>query len=65
MSRSAVKAKRQWIMTLLILFEAVVIGLRGLHVISTTWTVALFFVVIIPFATLKKFADCRSADIPD
>jgi hypothetical protein len=46
-------------MTILILLEGLVLSLRGLHVISTGWTVAAFFVVIIPFATLKAFADFR------
>jgi len=46
-------------MTVLILLEGLVLSLRGLHVISTGWTVAALFVVIIPFATLKAFADFR------
>jgi hypothetical protein len=65
MSESASKRKRQRIMTLLVLSEAAVLCLHALHIISTTWTVALFFLVIIPFATLKAFADYRSADISD
>jgi FtsH-binding integral membrane protein len=49
----------QWPVTILILLEGLVLSLLGLHVISTGWAVAAFFVVIIPFATLKAFADFR------
>ena len=51
--------RAQWSLTLSIILEGVVLSLRGLHVISAGWTVAAFFVVIIPFATLKAFADYR------
>jgi hypothetical protein len=46
-------------MTILLLIEGLVLVLHAYHVISTAWTVAAFFVVIIPFATLKAFADFR------
>ena len=51
--------KTQWPMTILLLFEGVVLGLWGLHIISKGWTRLAFFVVIIPFATLKAFTDFR------
>ena len=60
MNEPANKGKRQRVMTLLILLEGVVLALYGFHVISKTWTVALFFFLIIPVATLKAFADYRS-----
>ena len=49
----------QWPLTILILLEGLVLSLRGLHIISMGWAVTAFFVVIIPFATLKAFADFR------
>jgi hypothetical protein len=45
--------------TILLIFAGLVLSLRGLHVISADWTVAAFFLVIIPFAILKAFADFR------
>jgi hypothetical protein len=53
--------KAQLPLTMLILFESGVIALRSLHIISTGWTLILFFVVIIPFATLKAFAEFRQS----
>ena len=53
------KARTQWPLTLLVLLEGLVLGLHALHALSAGWTVAAFFVVIIPFATLKAFADFR------
>ena len=49
----------QWPLTILILSEGLVISLRSLHVIPTSWAVGAFFVVIVPFATLKVFTDSR------
>jgi len=49
-------------LTILILLEGVVLSLRGFHVISTGWALAALFVVIIPGATLKAFADVRQRE---
>ena len=53
------RGRAQLPMTILILIDGLVLVLHAYHVISTAWTVAAFFVVIIPFATLKAFADFR------
>lgn len=53
------RSRNQWLLTMLVLMEGVVLSLRGLHIVSTGWTVSLFFLVIIPIATLKAFADFR------
>jgi FtsH-binding integral membrane protein len=49
----------QWPLTILILIEGVVLSLLGLHVIPASWAVAAFFIVIIPFGTVKAFVDFR------
>jgi len=59
MANPPTRGRAQMSLTILILLEATVLLLRGLHLISTAWTVAAFFLVIIPFATLKAFADFR------
>jgi hypothetical protein len=41
----------------LILLEGLILSLCGLHVIPSSWAIAAFFAIIIPFATLKAFAD--------
>jgi hypothetical protein len=53
------RGKAQLPLTILIFLEGIVFLLRGLHIISTGWTLAAFFLVIIPCATLKAFADFR------
>lgn len=53
------RGRSQWPLTILVLLEGLVLSLLGLHLISKGWAVAAFFVAIIPFATLKAFADFR------
>ena len=50
------KVRRGWPMAILLLLEALVLGLFGLHLLSSRWTVAAFFAIIIPYATLLAFA---------
>jgi hypothetical protein len=61
MNKPINRGKAQLPLTILIFLESIVILLRSLHVISKAWTLAAFFVVIIPFATLKAFADFRQS----
>jgi hypothetical protein len=49
----------QWPLTILILLEGVVLSLLGLHVIPSSWAFTAFFMVIIPFGTVKAFVDFR------
>jgi len=56
------RGRTQLPLTILILLEGVVLSLRGFHVISTGWALAALFVVIIPGATLKAFADVRQRE---
>jgi hypothetical protein len=53
------RGRSQWPLTILILLEGLVLVLRGFHVMSSNWAVAAFFMVIIPFATVKAFVDFR------
>jgi hypothetical protein len=46
-------------MTILLLLDALVLGLHSLHVLSSRWTILAFFVVIIPCGTLLAFAEWR------
>ncbi len=51
--------RAQWPLTILIVMEGLVLTLRGLHVLSASWTVGVFFLLIIPSATLKAFTHVR------
>jgi hypothetical protein len=48
---------RQW--SWLVLFQALVMTLFGLHYISSRWVILAFFTVIIPLGTLRIFGDLR------
>jgi hypothetical protein len=39
--------------------EGLVLSLWGFHIIPSNWIVAAFFIVFIPFATVKAFVDFR------
>jgi hypothetical protein len=53
------RGRPQGPLTILILLEGLVLILRGFHVMSSNWAVAAFFMVIIPFGTVKAFVDFR------
>jgi hypothetical protein len=57
MAGSIRQSRSQWPLTILILLEGLILSLCGLHVIPSSWAIAAFFAIIIPFATLKAFAD--------
>ena len=44
---------------LLLWLNSLTFLLWGLHLISVRWVVGIFFVLLIPFATVKAFMDYR------
>jgi hypothetical protein len=59
MEKTVNRGKTQMPMTILILLQSIVLLLWHFHIISNGWTVGIFFLVLIPFATLKAFSDFR------